>query len=114
MSAASALSVGALNAFRSTRETAIPSAWAVIALFIALTISLTLLVSEPVHWYEQPSRLHASAAPYLVGTKNGFVVTWLTNVNLYDGWEPKTLDDAADVELLPPPHASSMTAATPA
>src|SRR3954471_1527686 len=115
MSAASALSVGALNAFRSTRETAIPSAWAVIALFIALTISLTLLVSEPVHWYEQPSRLHASAAPYLVGTKNGLVVTWLTNVNLNDGCEPKTLDAFADDVLVPPPpQASSISAAAPA
>jgi simple sugar transport system substrate-binding protein len=30
-----------------------------------------------------PSSAHASAMPYCVGTKNGFVVTWLTNTNLY-------------------------------
>ena len=57
------------------------SAPPVIAVFIALTISLTLEFSEPVHWYEQPSSLQASSAPYLVGTKNGFVVTWLTSTN---------------------------------
>src|SRR5437764_15217952 len=80
--AARALSVGPLNAWRSIRATAIPSTPALIALFIAFTISPTLLVCEPVHWYEQPRSLHASAAPLWVGVKNGFVVTWLTNVNL--------------------------------
>jgi hypothetical protein len=75
MPASSAFCTGPLNAFRSTSDTAIPSAFAVIALFSAFTISLTLLLSEPVHWYLHPSSLQASSAPYLVGTKNGFVVT---------------------------------------
>ena len=61
---------------------AIPSTPAATALFIALTICEMLLESDPVHWYEQPSSLHASAAPFCVGVKNVFVVTWLTNVNL--------------------------------
>ena len=67
---------------RSTSETAIPLTPALTALLSALTISETLLVCEPVHWYEQPSSLQASDAPLCVGVKNGFVVTWLTNVNL--------------------------------
>ena len=73
---------GALNAVRSISDTAMPSALAETALLTALTIWLTLLVSEPVHAYVQPSSLQASWMPYWVGTKNGFVVTWLTNVNL--------------------------------
>src|SRR3954451_23743732 len=83
MPASSALLVGPLNALVSTSATAMPSALELIALFIALTIWPTLLLSEPVHWYVQPSSLQASSAPYFVGTKNGFVVTWLTNTNLY-------------------------------
>src|SRR3954471_19833977 len=83
MPASSALSVGPLNALLSTSATAMPSALELMALFIALTICPTLLLSDPVHWYEQPSSLQASSAPYFVGTKNGFVVTWLTNTNLY-------------------------------
>ena len=50
MPASSAFWIGPLNAFRSTRQTAIPSAFALIALLNALTISLTLALSEPVHW----------------------------------------------------------------
>ncbi len=45
-----ASSVGALKACRSISATAIPSAPLVIAVFIALTIWGTLLLSEPVHW----------------------------------------------------------------
>ena len=71
--------------------------------------------------------MQASSAPYFVGTKNGLVVTWLTNVNLsllLDG--PKTplvppplvLVCAAAVVvvllLLEPPHAARMVAARPA
>jgi hypothetical protein len=41
--------VGPLKACRSTSETPIPFTPALIALFIALTISETLLVCEPVH-----------------------------------------------------------------
>ena len=50
MPASSAFSTGALNALRSTRQTAMPSAFALIALLKALTISLTFALSEPVHW----------------------------------------------------------------
>ena len=45
-----ALAVGPLNAFRSTRQHAIPAAFAEIAELNALTISLTLDVVDPVHW----------------------------------------------------------------
>jgi hypothetical protein len=55
----------------------------------AETICGTLLDAEPVHWYEQPSSEQASEAPYWVGVKNGFVVTWLTIVNLYVELTPK-------------------------
>src|SRR3954453_20757042 len=101
-----------------------PSAPPVTAVLNALTISLTLLFSEPVHWYEQPSSLHASSAPYLVGTKNGFVVTWLTKTNFRLPFEPKMpaagvpLDwllwaFVVDGELLPP-HAEMIAVARPA
>src|SRR3954471_8348062 len=101
-----------------------PSAPPVTAVLNALTISLTLLFSQPVHWYEQPSSLHASSAPYLVGTKNGFVVTWLTKTNFRLPFEPKM--PAAGVPLdwlvwalgvaggLPPPHAGMIRGAPPA
>src|ERR1700722_16825984 len=99
-----AASTGALNACRSIRATAIPSAPPVTALFSAFTIWFTLLLSEPVHWAEQPSSLLASAAPYCVGTKNGFVVTCLTNTNLNDLPVPNTLDAPPPLEALLP-HA---------
>src|SRR3954467_8143356 len=85
MPASSALSVGALNAFGSTRQTAMPSAFAEIAALIALTISLTSAVLEPVHWNVVLTSALASSMPYCVGVKNGFVVTWLTKTNLYFG-----------------------------
>ena len=50
MPAASARSVGALKAFGSTIGTAIASALAAIAAFIAFTISAASEVCEPVHW----------------------------------------------------------------
>src|SRR4051794_11951888 len=88
---------------------------------MALTISLTLEFSDPVHWYEQPSSLHASSAPYLVGTKNGLVVTWLTSVNFsFPSPSPNTpvagvpLWAEAFLSLSPPPHAFSANAARPA
>src|SRR5690348_9733295 len=99
-----------------------PFAPPVTALFIALTISLTLEFSEPVHWYVQPSSLQASAAPYFVGTKNGFVVTWLTKTNLsfllllkmpLAGVPPPPPLDAL-LEPDPPPHAASAVATSPA
>src|SRR5205823_8142103 len=65
------------------------------------------------------SSLQASEAPVCVGAKNGLVVTWLTNVNLYDPLAPKMLAAleplAAWLELeLEPPQASRIIAATPA
>src|ERR1700683_1353550 len=89
MPAFSAFSTGTLKAVLLISETAIPSAPDVTAVLIALTIWSMFSLSEPVHSYEQPSSLHASAMPYCVGTKNEFVVTWLTTTNLYDGCEPK-------------------------
>src|SRR5262249_17402855 len=101
-----------------------PFAPLVMAEFIALTISLTFEVSEPVHWYEQPSSLHASSAPYLVGTKNGFVVTWLTSTNLslfvWANTPPPPSCAACAVAVgvealsLDDPHAASIVATIPA
>ena len=76
----SAACTGPLNAVGEISVVAIPLAFADTALLIELTISDTLLVAEPVHVYEQPSSLHASAAPFWVGVKNTLVVTWLTIV----------------------------------
>ncbi len=70
---------GFVNAVGEISELAMPSALEAIALLIELTISPTLLVAEPVHVYEQPSSLHASAAPFCVGVKKMLVVTWLTS-----------------------------------
>ena len=43
-------------------------------------------VSEPPHFgVGRPSSAAASASPYWVGVKNGFVVTWLTNQNCHFG-----------------------------
>src|SRR6266566_2417964 len=112
MPALIAASTGALKACRSVSATAIPSAPPVTALFSAVTIWLTLLVSDPVHWYSQPSSLLASAAPYWVGVKKGFVVTWLTNTNLYFLCEPNTLaEPLLDAPLLP--HALSRAPTEP-
>src|SRR5919109_2894518 len=112
MSPFSAFSVGALNAFVSISDTAMPSALELIALLNALTISPTLLLSEPVHWYVQPSSLQASSAPYFVGTKNGFVVTWLTNTNRNFFGALKMPDaglpSCALLESPLPPHAAMM------
>src|SRR3954447_6611975 len=114
MPASVAFLIGSLNAFRSMSATAMPSTFAEIAEFIALTISVTLLFCDPVHWYVVPTRPLASDAPYWVGVKNGFVVTWLTKVNRYflvDGKLP------GPPPLLPPlleaPHAASAAASTP-
>src|SRR5918998_6364397 len=62
-----------------------PSVLADTAVLVASTISTTTELTEPVHWYWTPSSLHASSAPYWVGVKNGFVVTWQTKPNFHDG-----------------------------
>src|SRR4030095_6727083 len=85
MPASSAWSTGALKAVLSTTAMAIPSALPLIAVFVALTISATTELAEPVHWYVQRRSLHASSAPYWVGVKNGFVVTWLMKTNFQFG-----------------------------
>lgn len=85
MPASSALSTGVLKAVLSTTARASPSALPLIAVFVALTISATTELAEPVHWNEQPRSLHASSAPYWVGVKNGLVVTWLTKTNFQFG-----------------------------
>ena len=69
----------------STTQTAIPSALALTAALNALIISPTSAFVEPVHWYAVSQSFDASAAPYWVGTKNGFVVTWLMNTNFHFG-----------------------------
>src|ERR1019366_9936872 len=89
MPLARALFVGPVNAFGSIIAQPIPSTPAAIAVLNAETICGTLLESEPVQLYVQPSSEHASEAPYCVGVKNGFVVTWLTSVNLRAGSVPK-------------------------
>src|SRR5215210_2311476 len=77
--------IGLLKATGSTTETAMPSALPEMAVFIASTISETTESSEPVHCDVVPSRASASSMPYWVGTKNGFVVTWLTKTKFHSG-----------------------------
>src|SRR5262245_57334017 len=79
----SACLIGASNAALSTTQTAIPSALALTAELKALSISPTSAFVEPLHVYVVLTRADASAAPYCVGTKNGFVVTWLMNANFH-------------------------------
>src|SRR5215831_5972012 len=82
---------GVVNAVEEITATAIPLAFALIAALVALTISGTLEVCEPVHdGLGSPSRAAASASPYCVGTKNGLVVTWLTKVNFHAGVDGKS------------------------
>src|SRR5687767_11112693 len=85
MPASSARSTGSPKASLSTTANARPSALLVIAVLQASTISATTELTEPVHWYSVPSSLLASSAPYWVGTKNGFVVTWQTKLNFHFG-----------------------------
>ena len=87
--------IGASNAPLSTTQTAMPSAFALIAALNALIISPTSALVEPVHVYVVSISFAASAAPYCVGTKNGFVVTWLMNANFHFGCFGKTFAVAA-------------------
>src|SRR5215216_2665874 len=110
MPASSAFSVGPLNAFWSVIATAMPSTLPVIAVFMALTISAVSAFSEPVHWNCVLSRALASSAPYWVGTKNGFVVTWLTNTKRYlgvFGKSPAPASPSLAAFSLDLPHAAS-------
>src|SRR3954466_4338323 len=112
MPASSARSTGSVNAVVLTTDTPMPSALAEIAVLRALTISPFTDFSEPVHWYEQPSSAHASAMPYRVGTKNGLVVTWLTNTNRHLGVDGKSpLPPLEELSLL---HAASSAVAAAA
>src|SRR5262252_10832669 len=100
---------GAVNAVEEITATAIPDAFALIAAFVADTISGTDEFCDPVHdGLGSPSSAAASASPYWVGTKNGFVVTWFTNVNFHAGVDGKS--PAVCCAALPVPddeHAAS-------
>ena len=111
MPAASARSIGSLNASRSTRQTAIPSALPAIAASKASTISGMSDVSEPVHWNDVPSSAEASSMPYWVGTKNGLVVTWLTNTKFHSGVSGKL--PWAPLPPPPPPASPSSSSSSP-
>src|SRR4029453_18814727 len=101
MPAPSACLTGALKASLSTTASAMPSALAEMAVFMALTISATIESLDPVHWNSQLSRAQGSWAPYWVGVKNGLVVTWLTNTNFHFGVEGKSpAEVAAALSLL--------------
>src|SRR5437870_5845165 len=89
MPASRARSTGSLKATLSTTASAMPSALEVTAVFVALTISATIESFEPVHWNCVPSSFDASSAPYCVGVKNGFVVTWQTKTNFHFGVDGK-------------------------
>src|SRR5690242_7154057 len=86
MPAASAFLIGPSKAFLSVTAMTRPAALALIAAFVALTILPTSAFWSPVHWKSQLTRAQASSIPYCVGTKNGFVVTWLMNTNFHLGW----------------------------
>src|SRR6266576_2197973 len=114
MPACMALATGVLNAVALITATAMPLAFAEIAAFVALTICGTLELADPVQdGLGRPSSAAASASPYWVGTKNGLVVTWLTNANFHAGVFGKspTVLLAAFAVVLDEPHAVSSAAA---
>src|SRR5512133_2852298 len=100
MPAASAWLTGALKAFLSTTASAIPSALAEMAGFMALTLAGMIESLDPVHWNSQLSRAQASWAPYWVGVKNELVVTWQTNTNFHFGVDGKSPAAVAEAESL--------------
>src|SRR5215470_17806219 len=114
MPASSAASIGLRKASLSTTATANPSAFPLTPVFTALTISATIEFCEPVHWYDTPSSLLASAAPYWVGVKNGFVVTWQTNTNFQFGVFGKLPTAPVEVSALLLHASSSAVAASDA
>jgi hypothetical protein len=85
MPAARAWSTGAVKAVASVTDRAMPSTWPEIAALVASTISATIASAEPVHWVSTFRIAAASSRPYWVGVKNGWAVTWLTNVNRHRG-----------------------------
>src|SRR5919107_2595483 len=93
MPLSSAFWIGSLKATGSTTATAMPSALPEMAVFIASTISLATDCSEPVHCDVVPSSACASSMPYWVGTKKGFVVTWLTKTKFHSGVSGKLPPD---------------------
>src|SRR5437879_4334337 len=100
MPAASALATASVNAVALVTVVAMPSTLAETAVFSALIMvgMVCWLESAPVHWMlGMPSSAHASAAPFLVGTKKALSVTWLTKVNFHFGVVGKfpTAPDAA-------------------
>jgi len=106
-----------VNAVEEITATAIPPAFALIAAFVADTISGTDEFCDPVHaGLGNPTSAAASAIPYCVGTKNGLVVTWFTNVNFHAGVDGKS--PAACCADAPPvlddEHAASNADAAPA
>jgi hypothetical protein len=114
MPASRALSTGSLNALLSTTASARPSAFDVTAVLVAFTISATIESLDPVHWNSAPSSLQASSAPYCVGVKNGFVVTWQTKTNLYFGVLGKLPNVPPDAAAAEPPSSSPVHAASSA
>src|SRR6185437_9011306 len=84
---------------------AIPAALAEIAVCMYVTISDGMEFCEPPHLgFGSPSSAAASLNPNWVGTKNRFVVTWLTNQNCHGGVFGKfpTVPAAADAVDVPP------------
>jgi hypothetical protein len=70
----------------STTAIASPSTLALMAVFVAFTISATIEFCDPVHCgFSMPSSVAASSMPYCVGVKKELVVTWLTKVNFHFG-----------------------------
>ena len=91
-------------------DTAMPSARDAIARRIALTISPTSLLVDPVHCTLVPSSAAASELPFFAGTKNGFVSAWLTKTKRHCGWGCGKLTSSA----FRSPSGTAPTAAAPA
>src|SRR5438093_4864818 len=113
MPSATASAVARLKASGSISETAMPAAWLLIARRIALTISPTSLRLEPVQAYVAPRREQASWIPYLVGTKNGFVVAWLTKTKRQRGCGRRNDAAAASASAPNAPESAPPAAAAP-
>src|SRR5579862_7477379 len=83
-------------------QVAMPLALAATAVLMADVISEMMEFCEPVHFgVGMPSKAAASASPDCVGTKNRFVVTWLTKQNCHAGTEGKLPAAATAAEAEP-------------